>query len=77
MKTPIQHLLNKLLQFNNSKEMIIPFLVNNKTLIQDNEKDFIIEVFLEALKESEFSEDEKREKAQKYYKDNFENERWK
>ena len=57
--------------------MIIPFLVNNKTLIQDNEKDFIIEVFLEALKESEFSEDEKREKAQKYYKDNFENERWK
>ncbi len=77
MKTPIQHLLNKLIQFNNNKEMIIPFLLSNKTLIQDNEKDFIIRVYTDAMADSNLSEHDKNQRAKKYYLDNFEQERWK
>lgn len=39
---------------------------------QDDEKEFIKKIFKDALIDSDLSDNEKAEKAEKYYNDNFE-----
>ncbi len=71
MKTPVQELIFKALQFNVRKEMLVPFIIGNRIKLQEDEKKFIKKVFKDALNDSDLTEDQKEVKAEIYYNLNY------
>ncbi|ASW75974.1 hypothetical protein IQ37_17270 [Chryseobacterium piperi] len=75
MKTPIYDLLLIARNFNSNREMLLPFLMSNALKLKDDEKDFIKQVYKDALKESGLTDAQKEVKAELYYNENFSNNR--
>ncbi|CAD0220330.1 hypothetical protein [Chryseobacterium sp. JV274] len=71
MKTPIQDFLLKSRGFNANRPAYFMFVMGNSTVLINKEKELIIKTFIDALKDSDLSKQEKEKRAEKYYIENY------
>lgn len=73
MDTPIRKLLLRSKNFNPNREMLLPFLMHNALNFLEEEKNFIKQIYKDALKDSGLNDAQKELKAELYYSENYNN----
>ena len=71
MKTPVKDFLLRSLGFNSNRNAYFMFVMGNAELLISKEKDLIMKTYIDALRDSDLSTDEKTKRAEDYYNENY------
>lgn len=75
MKTLIKDFLLRSRVYNGNRQNYYMWVMNNSMVLINKEKALIIKTYVDALKDTDLSKEEKEKRAENYYVENYEDEK--